>query len=77
MPLGALFPERLDAMGADEILDVPSLLSVSTHGPYLSDGRAESLIEVLRDHNPANRHGDTEALSTDELDDLVYFLEGL
>lgn len=77
IPLGALFPERLEAMGADEVLDVPSLLSVSTHGPYLSDGRAESVLEVLRDHNGANRHGDTDALSDDELADLVYFLEGL
>lgn len=77
IPLGALFPERLEAMTADETLDVPSLLSVSTHGPYLSDGRAETIEEVLRDQNPANRHGDTDALSDDELNDLVYFLEGL
>ncbi len=77
IPLGTLFPERLDTLANDEVLDVPSLLSVSTHGPYLSDGRAESIGQVLRDHNPSNRHGDTQTLSEQELADLEYFLEAL
>jgi hypothetical protein len=74
LPAGALFPEH---GGGDEVLDTPSLLSVGTHSPYLSDGRAENLTSIFRDHNPSNRHGNTAALSDVELADLVYFLEGL
>ncbi|MFK7998569.1 MAG: hypothetical protein AB8H86_03190 [Polyangiales bacterium] len=78
LPAGALFPEPgpSDSAG-DEILDTPSLLSVGTHGPYLSDGRAQSLSAVFEDHNGSNRHGNTRALSDAELADLVYFLGGL
>lgn len=76
IPLGALFP-GLPERAADEVLDTPSLLSVSTHGPYLSDGRASTLRSVLVDHNPADRHGHTQGLEQDEVDDLVYFLEAL
>ena len=74
VPAGALFPETGET---DAVLDTPSLLSVGTHSPYLSDGRAESLESVFRDHNPSNRHGDTRRLSDEELSDLIYFLEGL
>lgn len=78
LPASALFPEPGGPESAgDEVLDTPSLLSVSTHGPYLSDGRADSLRAVFADHNPSNRHGNTRALSDEDLADLVYFLEGL
>lgn len=78
LPAGVLFPEHgLPENAGDEVLDTPSLLSVSTHSPYLSDGRADSLSAIFEDHNPSNRHGDTRALSDEELADLVYFLEGL
>lgn len=74
LPAGALFPELA---GGDEVLDTPSLLSVSTHGPYLSDGRAVSLSAIFEAHNPDNRHGNTRDLGEAELADLVYFLGGL
>ena len=82
LPAGALFPEsttprRDTGDDGDEVLDTPSLLSVSAHGPYLSDGRAESLNSVLEEHNPTNRHGNTRDLNDAERADLVYFLEGL
>ncbi len=76
IPLGALFPD-LEGRAEDEVLDTPSLLSVSTHGPYLSDGRAPTLRSVVVEHNRADRHGHTRGLEQDEVDDLVYFLEAL
>ncbi len=76
-PLGSLFPGRAAALGADAILDVPSLIGVSRGGPFLTDGRAEDLTAVIHDRDAANRHGDTENLSDAEVADLVYFLEML
>ena len=73
-PSGALFPER---DGGAEVLDTPSLLSVSTHGPYLSDGRAETLESVLLEHNASGRHGDAMRLTNEERADLLAFLESL
>ena len=45
--------------------------------PYLYDGRAETIEDVLDEHNQAKRHGDIGALSKSEHQDLVYFLETL
>ncbi len=76
-PLGALFPERAAELGADAILDVPTLIGVAERGPLLTDGRAESLEALLRDHNDAGRHGRTDDLDDGEIADLVHFLEML
>jgi len=76
-PLGALFPRRSEVLGADASLDVPSLLTVGRGGPFLMDGRAESLEAVLQEENRDNRHGNTRALDDTELSDLVFFLEAL
>lgn len=59
------------------MLDVPSLLSVGSSAPYLSDGRAATLEAVLTEHNRANHHGDTAQLTAAERRDLIAFLEGL
>ena len=48
-PLGALFPERAQELGADAVLDVPSLIGVSRGGPFFTDGRARTLDAVLRE----------------------------
>lgn len=72
-PAGVLFPATDDPV--DAMLDTPSLALSSP--PYLSDGRAETLSSVLRDHDDAGRHGEVKRLSDREIDDLVYFLESL
>ena len=59
------------------MLDVPSLLSVGSSAPYLSDGRAATLEAVLTEHNRKNRHGDTAKLTAHERGDLIAFLEAL
>jgi len=76
-PLRTLFPKRGESVEASRVVDTPSLLGVWQSAPYLIDGRAATLAAVLRDHNTHNRHGDSAALSDEELADLVYFLEGL
>ena len=82
IPWGFLFPTTVRAQrptAADDVLDTPSLLSVSQRGPYMVDGRAQTLREVMEEaRETANdRHGDVEALSDRELDALVGMLEAL
>ena len=57
--------------------DTPSLLECYRTGPYLHDGRAETLLEIFTKHNPKNSHGLTRGLTQDELQDLVAFLRSL
>jgi hypothetical protein len=71
-----VFPGHASA-GRDSLLDVPSLLSVGSSAPYLSDGRAPTLAAVLTEHNRQNHHGDTAKLSASERADLIAFLEAL
>ncbi len=57
--------------------DTPTLLGIYRTAPYLHDGRATTLIEVLREQNPDDKHGVTSHLSDDEITDLVAFLKAL
>ena len=54
--------------------DTPSLRGIWHTAPYLHDGRAPALREVVGTHNPHNRHGHTSHLSEAEVHDLVAFL---
>ena len=55
-------------------LDTPTLLGVWETAPYLHDGSAPTLRDVLTTANPDDRHGATSALSETELDQLVAYL---
>lgn len=57
--------------------DTPSLLGVYRSPPYLHDGRAKTLMDVLTTANPDDKHGKTRHLRREELDDLVAFLKAL
>ncbi len=57
--------------------DTPSLREVYRTGPYMHDGRAETLREVLTVFNPDDLHGRTSQLTEEELDDLVEYLRSL
>jgi len=57
--------------------DTPTLIELWRTPPYLHDGRAPTLREVLVDHNPDDRHGRTSQLTEDEIDDLVHYLLSL
>jgi DNA-binding beta-propeller fold protein YncE len=55
----------------------PPLRGVRARAPYLHDGRAATLLDVLVTHNPDDTHGRTSALSAVEVDQLVAYLESL
>jgi cytochrome c peroxidase len=57
--------------------DVPSLRGVARTAPYLHDGRAATLEEIFKRHNPQNRHGAAHKLTRSELSDLFVFLRSL
>jgi cytochrome c peroxidase len=57
--------------------DTPSLIEVWRSGPYLHDGRAATLRDVLSPFNPDNRHGHTGHLNPEQQEDLVEFLLSL
>ena len=58
-------------------LDTPTVLGVWATSPYLHDGRAKTLREVVTIYNPNDRHGVTSQLSSHEIDDLVTYLLSL
>jgi hypothetical protein len=73
-PSGVMFPGIGEP---DAVLDTPALLTVRWTPPHLTDGRAATLSEVLRDHDPAGRHGEVARLDDTELGDLLFMLESL
>jgi YVTN family beta-propeller protein len=54
--------------------DTPQLMSLALTAPYLHDGSAKSLEEIWTVYNPQDRHGRTNDLTKDELNDLVEYL---
>lgn len=57
--------------------DTPSLRDCYRTAPYLHDGRAKTLEDLFRVHNPEDVHGSTRGLSEEEFRDLMEFLRGL
>lgn len=57
--------------------DTPTLLGLYRTAPYLHDGTAATLRDVLTSANPGDRHGTTSHLSPEQIDDLVEFLKAL
>lgn len=75
--VGTLTPESGSRLGETlEGLDTPTLLGIWQTAPYLHDGSAPTLLDVLTTRNPDGLHGDTSNLSETELNQLVaYMLE--
>jgi len=57
--------------------DTPTLVELWRTSPYLYDGRAETVYEVLVDHNRRDRHGTTTKLTNPEINDLVEYVLSL
>jgi len=64
----------LDTQGS---FDVPHLNNIYATPPYLHDGRASSLDEIWTVYNPKDKHGLTNDLTKDQLNDLIEFLKTL
>jgi len=60
-----------------QAFDTPTLIEGWRTAPYLHDGSARTLREVLVERNPADRHGRTSHLTPAQLDDLVAYLLSL
>jgi YVTN family beta-propeller protein len=57
--------------------DTPTLLGVYRTAPYLHDGSAATLADVLTTQNVEDRHGRTSQLTAGQVADLVEFLKAL
>jgi cytochrome c peroxidase len=57
--------------------DTPTLLGVYRTAPYLHDGSAGTLTDVLTTQNRADQHGRTSHLTPEQAADLVEFLKAL
>jgi len=56
-------------------LDTPTLKGLWDTAPYLHDGSAATLLDVLTTANPAGRHGSTSGLTAAQLQQLVAYLQ--
>jgi hypothetical protein len=63
-------------VGTGGAFQVPPLVGVATHAPFLHDGCAGTLRERFTTCRTPS-HGDTSMLSAAELDDLIGYLESL
>lgn len=56
------------------LLDTPQLTNAALTAPYLHDGSARTLEEIWTVFNPQDKHGRTNDLTKDELNDLIEYL---
>jgi YVTN family beta-propeller protein len=56
------------------LLDTPQLTNIAITGPYLHDGSAATLEQIWTVFNPEDKHGRTNDLTKDELNDLIDYL---
>jgi YVTN family beta-propeller protein len=56
------------------LFDTPQLANIALTAPYLHDGSAKTLEEIWTVFNPNDRHGRTNDLTKDELNDLIEYL---
>lgn len=57
--------------------DTPTLLGIYRSAPYLHDGSATTLKQLLTASNPNDQHGKTQNLNDAEISDLMQFLKAL
>ena len=57
--------------------DVPHLNNIYDSAPYLHNGMAATLEEIWTVYNPDDRHGVTNDMTKDQLNDLIEFLKTL
>ncbi|MGA3285597.1 MAG: c-type cytochrome [Verrucomicrobiota bacterium] len=55
----------------------PTLIEVWRTAPYLHDGSAATIRDVVTTHNPHDQHGRTSNLSRQEIDDLCAYMLSL
>jgi DNA-binding beta-propeller fold protein YncE len=63
-----------DGLDKGVLFDTPSLVEAWRTAPYLYDGRAATIREVVTKYNADDEHGTTSDLSESEIDDLVEYV---
>ena len=58
----------------DRTFDTPTLVEVWRTAPYLYDGRAATIKEVLTKYNTDDKHGTTSALTEKQINDLAEYV---
>jgi len=66
--------QRLDRQGK---FDTPHLNNIYDSAPYLHNGIAETLEEIWTRYNPNDKHGVTNDMTKDQLNDLIEYLKTL
>jgi len=72
--------QKLSDVGTRKVTDnsgmlkAPPLASIALTAPYLHDGSALTLEEIWTVYNPEDKHGRTNDLTKDELNDLIEYL---
>lgn len=66
--------QALDRQGH---FDVPHLNNIYDSAPYLHNGMADTLEEIWTVYNPYDKHGVTNDMTKDQLNDLIEFLKTL
>jgi len=59
------------------LFDTPTLIELWRTGPYLHDGRAATMKDVLKKDNAADKHGKTSDLTDAQIKDLALFVLSL
>lgn len=67
----------LEGVDKGKTIVVPTLAEIWRTGPYMHDGRAATLKEVVTIHNKDDKRGKTSTLTPKEIDDLVEYLKSL
>ena len=67
---------RVDGFNWD-LFYTPTLVEVWRTAPYLHDGSAATIQDVLTTRNPNNEHGVTKELTEQELNDLCEYVLSL
>lgn len=57
--------------------DTPTLIEAWRTAPYLHDGRARTIVDVFKKHNPRDGHGHTSSLTEQQLADLAEYVLSL
>ena len=62
---------------AGKAFDTPTLREVWRTSPYLHDGRAVTVYDVIKIHNPDDKRGRTSILTEPQVRDLAEYVESL
>jgi len=62
---------------SEDRFDTPTLVECWRTAPYLHDGSAASLVDIMTTRNAGDRHGMTSQLTAEQIGDLVAYVRSL